>query len=226
LKIYGISNDVYKSINETIGISLDTLILDYKFIDGILNHMSFNLSYLTESLGQVTTSGYIGSTKTRTEWLSTSEDLSSLQYNAYLSSFMDTDYQFDGNSIFFNIEDKTTNLVKDEHLTNEILAHLGYAPRTKMWSASTRLGEADFALFDEKSKQSNESKLKSDNHNFNIDWMFYRNKENSNNLLSIPSIWNSTNAVFISKSICTSLLLANLTLDIFEIHKIKFTRNK
>jgi len=220
-KSYHIDKDLYKSINNNIGLGIDTLVIDYKFKDDIIEDISFLLSYSVEHLGAVTTSGYIRRFKSEIDWLSTSNNIHSLQYHAYLTSFMEQECGYDNKSIFFNLEDYTVELLKDDELAYDILIHLGHAPKTKFWSDSMRLMPSDFEIFDQNTELAHDKKFRSDYHNFSVDWVFYKNLDIANKYIPLPSIWNSTKAVFISKKKYNTLLLANLTFDIYEIHKSK-----
>ncbi len=219
-----ISSSIYDLVNQSIGVEMDTFTINYEFNEEMIDNVSFHLSYSVESLGEVTTEGSIRKRSNTIEWLSTNKDRQTIQFDAYLTSFLRHNYPSSAKSIFFNIKDNTSHLVNNNELTYNILCELNHTPRVRFWADDSRLGTADFILFDQNIDISRKKEFRSDFHNYGIDWLFYKDRSNSNKLLSLPSIWNSKKAVFISKTKYHSLLLANLTFDIYEIHKKQFMR--
>ncbi|MFT6337120.1 MAG: hypothetical protein ACI86M_001808 [Saprospiraceae bacterium] len=81
--------------------------------------------------------------------------------------------------------------------------------------------EHDFKIFDQNIDFSRSKFQRSDFHAFQVDWILFDDSCKRSKIANPPSIWMSEKAVFISKTKYHSLLLARLTLGIYEVFRIR-----
>lgn len=212
---------LFKSINRLIDIQFNTFSIHYYFTEDLVNRIDFRLTSKIVSDNTIyTTAGEITETKAyQAKIIYPEKQISSIPLNAYYSRKDECLQRAFGRNLFSNLDEES--IQNQELFTLAILNKLGFCSLIKSWQRE-RLSETNFKVFSENIDYSKARLNRADYHKFDVYWVFDPNFcDVSISYDTIHSIWNTDEAVFISKTQYHGLLLANLTFDIFEVYRKK-----
>ncbi|MFT6337119.1 MAG: hypothetical protein ACJATI_003881 [Halioglobus sp.] len=128
-----VDKSFYSSINKDKSANIDTLILDYRFEHGWVKNVSFYYSTKVQSIGTIKTNGVIEKTDFSNKKYSTNLQLSSIQFDAFVSDFSLCHPRSSTVQIFYDKNTEKKELIKNDTLSVALLQKYGYALKFQLW---------------------------------------------------------------------------------------------